>query len=262
MRNICELRSHFPTVPFLLLTATCTKKVLRKITDQLHLPDLCIETFSPDRPNIYLHWNLKCQNDPVEELSWLLDELRTEGREMKKTLIYVRSISKAATLFRDAIGSLRDDAYLNNIKSFENSLVALYHAGLNQEEQEHVLQELPKSDSIIRIVICTVAFGMGVNITDIRYVIHWGACDTIMEYWQEVGRAGRDGKDADAISYITPSSKIHVSDEMKQLVKDIALPNTCIRKSVLSAFIGVAPAQDLSCLCRCCSNCRNQCVHE
>ena len=66
------------------------------------------------------------------------------------------------------------------------------------------MDEFPKHNSKVRVIVCTVAFGMGVEIRDVNRVIYWGKSNSMLEYWQEVGRAGRDGKAAEAIWY--PSS--------------------------------------------------------
>lgn len=169
------------------------------------------------------------------------------------------------------MGHLREHAYLHQTKLHHNSHVALYHAGMANKDLEYIHQEISKSDSIIRLVICTIAFGMGVNISDIDIVIHWGACDSIMDYWQEVGRAGRDGRRAKALYFVTPGSTLHVSDEMKELCRSLDKSEvTCFRESILRHFIGYCSAQsgndcqlhceECDCLkCRCCSICRRSC---
>jgi superfamily II DNA helicase RecQ len=74
------------------------------------------------------------------------------------------------------------------------------------KDLEYIHHEILKSGSVIRVVICTIAFGMGINIPDIDLVIHWGACNSIMDYWQEVGMASRDGRRAKALYFVTPGS--------------------------------------------------------
>jgi superfamily II DNA helicase RecQ len=80
---------------------------------------------------------------------------------------------------------------------------------------KRIIQNFVKEESTIRFIICTVAFGLGVNIPDIRFVVHWGACDSALQYWQEAGRAGRDGNEGKAYMYATKSSIIHINEDMK-----------------------------------------------
>ena len=61
---------------------------------------------------------------------------------------------------------------------------------------------------------------LGVNIPDVRFVVHWGACDSALQYWQEVGRAGRYGKEATSYMYATQSSMVHINDDMKNICND------------------------------------------
>lgn len=109
-------------------------------------------------------------------------------------------------MFRDILGHLRESAYLHQAKRHHNSLIALCHPGMANKDLEYILHEFSKPDSILRFIICTIAFGMGINIPDIHVevVVHWGACDSMMDYWQEVVRAGRDGRASKAMYYVTP----------------------------------------------------------
>jgi ATP-dependent DNA helicase RecQ len=101
---------------------------------------------------------------------------------------------------------------------YENRFVSIYHAGLSSNDQKNILQHFVISDSVIRFVICTVAFGLGVNISDVRIVMHWGVSGYVLQYWQEVGRAGRDGQKATAYMYATKPSIVHANADMKKCV--------------------------------------------
>ena len=182
-----------------------------------------------------------------------------------------RSLSRGGNLYRDILGHLREDAYLERRRGFRNSYIALFHAGMASKDQDYVLQEFSKPDSVIRLVICTIAFGLGINIPDIELVIHWGACDTIMDYWQEVGRAGRDWRKAKAFYFVTPGSLLQSSDDMKELCKLMDKSEIrCFRESILKHFIGhttppLATECQLGCAvcecprCRCCHLCSSTC---
>ncbi|XP_062590576.1 uncharacterized protein LOC134252155 [Saccostrea cucullata] len=264
-----ELRSHFPDVPYLLLTGTCTPQVLQHMTAKIHLPRLKLFTASPDRPEIYLEY--KRSKDIFGEVGWLFNEIKTKGIRTRKTLIYVRSLSRGGNLYRDILGYLRQHAYLEEQRGFHNSHIALYHAGMTDKDLDYILKEFTKPESVIRLVICTIAFGLGINIPDIEVVIHWGACDSIMDYWQEVGRAGRDGRKAKALYYVTPGSLLQASDNMKELCKMMDKSQVkCFRESVLKHFIGHSSAPlapechsqcaECECLrCRCCNLCSATC---
>lgn len=154
-------------------------------------------------------------------------------------LKFWRSLSRGGCLYRDIIGHLKEHAFHEKKKTQQNSYIALYHAGMNSKDLNYILHEISKQECVIRIAICTIAFGMGINIPDIDIVIHWGACFSIMDYWQEVGRAGRDGREAKALYFITPGSLLHTSDDMKELCKSVEKKGSkCFRSAILSHFIG------------------------
>lgn len=91
----------------------------------------------------------------------------------KKIPLSFRSVSLVEKLHCDIIGELQDGVYLNGKRSYENSFASIYHAGLSSNDQKNILQHFVKSDSVIRFVICIVAFGLGVNISDVRIVMYW-----------------------------------------------------------------------------------------
>ena len=119
---------------------------------------------------------------------------------------------------------LGQSAYVNGTKLFK-----MYHSGMSRADLDGILASFAEEESKTRFLIATIAFGIGINIKDIRLVLHWGAPKTIEDYWQEVGRAGRDGKPAQAEMYATKVSLINYSKEIQGLVK----AEGCYRQYVL-----------------------------
>ena len=87
--------------------------------------------------------------------------------------------------------------------------------------QARILQEFQKPSSTIRCIVCTVAFGMGINIPDVALVIHWGEPSSVVAYVQEVGRAGRNGQKADAIMFHNGNTLGKAHKDMKAMVNNI-----------------------------------------
>ncbi|KAH3730056.1 hypothetical protein DPMN_056034 [Dreissena polymorpha] len=92
----------------------------------------------------------------------------------------------------------------------------LYHSGMCNSDLKSILEEFTQPDYCTRFIISTIAFGIGINIQDISYT---GGHQNIRDYWQEVGRTGRDGKAEQAKMYATKVSLLNCSEEMKTLVK-------------------------------------------
>ncbi|XP_071123735.1 ATP-dependent DNA helicase RecQ-like [Mytilus edulis] len=269
-QRLGELRSHFTNVPFLLLTATCTDSILQSILRKVYIQDPIIESLCPDRPNIFLKYKSEPGMEPLVEIKWYLDEIKEKGVGADKAILYVRSVTAVGTLFRDKMGNLRDDGYKDRTKRSQNRLVGEFHGALEDHDQKKILCSFLKPESPVRLLICTVAFGLGVNIPDIRYVIHWGACDSLLQYWQEVARAGRDGQPSVAYYYAVRTSLIHVEDDMQKLCGNIKNGSAkCFRHGVLNHIIGnyekVGHKCSGSCdkcncsFCKCCNICQLQC---
>ena len=252
------------------LSATVTEKIFDDVVSCLHLDkpgDVVVKACSPDRPNIFIDVNNKCTSFETE-LAWLLDVVIDKHVDCPKTVIFVRAINTASDIFGWMMTRLKEKAYAEDGKR----LVSMYHAHISADLQQLTLNEFRKTDSVLRVVVSTVAFGMGVEIPDIRLIIHWGKVSSLMTYWQEVGRAGRDGKAARAIWYAKA-----VSGDDKEVLEQLKASTACLRQVILQAFRihdhtpdfinayktchGKPKCELCSCaMCKCCSFCRQQCT--
>ena len=140
----------------------------------------------------------------TKELQWLADGLREKKMSMPKTIVYSPFHTSVTDVFNFLMTELKLDAYVDGEKLFSKRMVGMYYAGSGEKTKEYTQTQFVKSDSVIRVLVCTVAYGMGVNIPDIHNVIHWGCSTNALSYWQEVGRAGRDGSRVEAVMYVVP----------------------------------------------------------
>jgi ATP-dependent DNA helicase RecQ len=169
-RQISDLRKLFPNVPFMALTATATGRVREDIVNHLKLREPSCYVASFNRPN--LTYRVIAKNKPFDQLFEFL-----RARPKESGIVYC--LSRKAT--ESVAGRLNE----NGIKARP------YHAGLTPKERsEH--QELFLRDNI-RVVCATIAFGMGINKPNVRFVVHYDLPKNIEGYYQETGRAGRDG---------------------------------------------------------------------
>ena len=118
----------------------------------------------------------------------------------------------------------------------KNRMFTQYHAQYPVHEQERIIKEVVKTNSIIRYLFVTVAFGMGIDCPDIRRVIHIGPPRTMEEYFQEAGRAGRDGRSAVANIYYNSYDISKMKKNMNEVMRTLVTSSECRRQIILQYF--------------------------
>ncbi|CAM3793976.1 DNA helicase RecQ [Rheinheimera salexigens] len=176
------LKQRFPQVPIMALTATADAATRHDIMQQLTLQQPYVNQGSFDRPNI--RYTVQEKFHPLEQVISFLQ--RQEGAA---GIIYCASRRKVDELTEQ----LKQRGYN----------AAAYHAGLSNEQRDKVQDAFKRDDH--QLIVATVAFGMGVNKSNIRFVIHYELPRTIEAYYQETGRAGRDGVAAEAMMLFDPA---------------------------------------------------------
>ena len=180
--NVIEALGH-PTV--LALTATAAPEVREEIITRLGLrfPKVFVRGF--DRPNISLRVDTFQTED--EKMSGLIRRIRFAE---KPGIVYVATRKNAETI----MGALQE----------EGIPALFYHAGLKAAERNEIHDKFMKGG--MEVIVATNAFGMGVDKADVRFVYHFDITDSLDSYYQEIGRAGRDGEKAEAVLFYRPEN--------------------------------------------------------
>jgi ATP-dependent DNA helicase RecQ len=241
-RELKKLRKHLPDVPIMALTATATERVRGDIIKELKLRDPRSYVASFNRPN--LTYRVVPKTSPYEQLLAFI-----RSRPNDSGIVYCASRKSTESLARN----LTEDGITTKP----------YHAGLTTAERTKHQDAFLRDD--VRVVTATIAFGMGINKPNVRFVVHYDLPKNLESYYQETGRAGRDGLPSECVLLFSPSDvakQLHFIDEkseseariaraqLRQMV-NYAETRECRRTALLEYFGENFPQQG----CEGCDNC-------
>lgn len=222
------LRELFPAIPIIALTATADKITRKDILSKLELRDPQVFIASFDRPNLHLsvRSNVKDREKFEEIISFIKSHPDQSG------IIYCLSRKGTETMHAKLV-----EAGINS---------AFYHAGMDSSDRSKVQEEFLFDN--IKIICATIAFGMGIDKSNVRWIIHFNLPKNIEGYYQEIGRSGRDGAPAQAILYYNikdlmmlnkfaaQSGQPELNQEKLKRMQQYAEARVCRRKILLSYF--------------------------
>ncbi|MGM9869452.1 MAG: DNA helicase RecQ [Sodaliphilus sp.] len=242
-RNIRQNIDQIGRRPIIALTATATPKVQHDIMKNLNILDATVYKSSFNRPNLYYEVRPKTENVDKEIIRFV------KSMSGKSGIIYCLS--------RKMVEDLADILNVNDIKALP------YHAGMDSAQRSENQDKFLKDD--VQVIVATIAFGMGIDKPDVRFVIHYDIPKSLEGYYQETGRAGRDGGEGRSITFyakkdlmklqkfmqVKPLAEQEIGKLLLAETAQYAESSVCRRKTLLKYF-GEEYQQDN---CHCCDNC-------
>ena len=274
--HLSEVRSKACRVPVLALTATAPTRVQKSIIKSLLIDKCHCICKLPNRLNI--SYSVKPKNSPLLMLNSIIMDLQSNREKANRRVIFCRSYETTHEIFQLLALKLNvlNSLYIENcptvsaVERMEYCLIGRYDSGSPPSVKSNIVKSFGDRNGNLRVVVATIAFGMGVDSPNVREVIHWGPSDDIDSYVQESGRGGRDGRRSDATLYYSAAdiTTKHISEEMFKYCEG----NRCRREVLMETFLEESMTVNKPCpkhvccdvcaqVCKC-DGCRSQNQHS
>ena len=258
--RIGEVRSLIPRgVNVMALTATATRSTRRRIIQSLCMENCYIVFKNPLKSNIM--YEVKPKTTLEDVFAPIVKDVKENGKTAERTIVFCRSFKDCAEIFQYFKSHLKKQMYYPPsappVSKFR--LVEMFTSATEESVKANIIQNFTPPHGRCRVVIGTIAFGMGLDSPNVRKVIHWGPSSDVESYVQETGRVGRDGEFALATLYFAKeelSKARHVTDDMISYVKN---EDKCRKEVLFSSFDQTVCATPTSSICTCCDICKTVC---
>lgn len=260
-----EIRALIPPgISYLACTATATKSVRQEVVASLDMGGCEFVSTSPDRSNIYYE---VCRRGGIEsDMQPVLSSLKEKKNLAPRVLVYCHTLDVCSDLYAYFHDELGDDSYYPPGAEHvsDNRLFGMFHFKTPKHNKDVILKSLVSPDGVVRVVFASIAMGMGIDLRDVNTVIHYGAPQSIDDYFQESGRGEHSGGDARSVVFWKPADcpfrkkAVSTRDHEVNAVRKYLENTTMCRRMWLLDHFEPTCAQCGRIPKRCCDICANQ----
>ena len=252
--HLHELRSLTPKAGMIALTATATKLTKDTILNVPLMENPYEITESPNKSNVtYSVEYISKDSDHELCFGWLVNELIKIQSLCERTIIYCQTIKQCGIIYATIKGMLGKHMYVIDANDSKYVLVEMLHSCTSAANKQQILHSFQTEHGKIRVLIATIAFGMGVDCKRVHRIVHYGPSKNVEAYVQETGRAGRDGRQSHAYILYHGILLNHVEGDIKSVLKT----DGCRRKALFQHFETVLEQFHKPHLC--CDHCTSTC---